>query len=219
MQGGEAELRKIYVPISTAQLIYNQPRTIHQLMFTIGTDDVDQSLQIAEVAHGLLASRHGVSLEDRRAIRMQNNLQNFKKTTQVFAWIRVFVWIVGIGTLVAGIVGVGNIMLISVAERTKEIGIRKAIGATPFSIVGMVVFEAMLITAISGYLGLVGGVFAVELIARVSEGAAFFRQPSVDLTVALGAAGLLVLAGGLAGLFPALRAARVDPIVALREGE
>jgi putative ABC transport system permease protein len=106
-----------------------------------------------------------------------------------------------------------------VAERTKEIGIRKAIGATPFSIVGMVVFEAMLITAISGYAGLVGGVFTVELIARVSEGAAFFRQPSVDLTVALAAAGLLVVAGGLAGLFPALRAARVDPIVALREGE
>jgi putative ABC transport system permease protein len=217
--GGEAELRKIYVPISTAQLIYNQPRTVHQLMFTIGTEDVARSLKIAEVAHQLLASRHGVALEDRRAIRVTNNLEQFKKTTQVFSWIRVFVWIVGIGTLVAGIVGVGNIMLISVAERTKEIGIRKAIGATPFSIVGMVVFEAMLITAISGYAGLVGGVFTVELIARVSEGAAFFRQPSVDLTVALAAAGLLVVAGGLAGLFPALRAARVDPIVALREGE
>lgn len=217
--GGEAELRKIYVPISTAQLIYNQPRTVHQVMFTIGTDDVGRSLKIAEVAHALLASRHGVALEDRRAIRVQNNLEQFKKTTKVFSWIRVFVWIVGIGTLVAGIVGVGNIMLISVAERTKEIGVRKAIGATPFSIVGMVVFEAMLLTAVSGYAGLVGGVLAVELVARVSEGAAFFRQPSVDLSVALGAAGLLVLAGGLAGLFPALRAARVDPIIALREGE
>lgn len=217
--GGEAELRKIYVPISTAQLIYNQPNTVHQLMFTINTEDLDRSLRIAEVAHTLVANRHDVALGDRRAIRVQNNLERFKKTTQVFAWLRAFVWVVGIGTLIAGVVGVGNIMLISVAERTKEIGVRKALGATPFSIVGMVVFEAMLITAVSGYLGVVAGVATVELIARVSEGAAFFRAPSVDLTVALAAAVLLVVAGGLAGLFPALRAARVDPIVALREGE
>jgi putative ABC transport system permease protein len=217
--GGEAELRRIYVPISTAQLIYNQPRTIHQLMFTLKTDDVARSLRSAEITRTLLTRRHDVSPDDRRAIRVNNNLERFLKTTQVFSWIRVFVWIVGIGTLLAGIVGVGNIMLISVAERTKEIGIRKALGATPFSIVGMVVFEAVLITAVSGYAGLVGGVGAVELSARASEGTPFFRQPAVDLDVALGAAGLLIVAGGLAGLFPALRAARVDPIVALREGE
>ena len=102
--GGEAELRKIYVPISTAQLIYNQPRTIHQLMFTVGTSDVDESHRIAEIAHERLASKHGVSLDDRRAIRVQHNLERFMKMTRVFGWINVFVWIVGIGTLLAGIV-------------------------------------------------------------------------------------------------------------------
>ncbi len=217
--GGEAELRKIYVPISTAQLVYNQPRTLHQLMFTILTTDVERSKAIAEIAHRLLANHHDVSMGDRRAIRVQNNLEQFMKMTQIFDWIRVFVWIVGIGTLLAGIVGVSNIMLISVAERTKEIGIRKALGATPLSIVGMVVIESALVTAAAGYSGLFAGIFAVDALAEKAGDAPFFRQPSVDLGVALIAAAILVIAGGLAGLFPALRAARVDPIVALRQGE
>ena len=217
--GGEAELRKIYVPISTAQLIYNQPGTVDQLMFTLDTEDLERSQRIADLAHALVASHHEVALEDRRAIRVQNNFARFKKTTQVLTWLKAFVWIVGIGTLIAGIVGVGNIMLISVAERTKEFGIRKALGATPLSIVGMVVFEATLITAVSGYLGLIAGLATVELVAHIAKDAPFFRAPSTDLGVALGAAASLVVVGALAGLFPALRATRVDPIVALREGE
>ncbi|MFZ5890100.1 MAG: ABC transporter permease [Myxococcota bacterium] len=217
--GGEAELRKIYVPISTAQLIYNQPRNIHQLMFTLGTTDVEESKHIAEIAHQLLASKHDVSLQDRRAIRIENNLERFVKMTRVFGWISVFVWIVGVGTLLAGIVGVSNIMLISVAERTKELGIRKALGATPFAIVSMVVVESTLVTAVAGYTGLVGGVAVIELVANTTGNAPFWRDPQVDLRVVLLAAAILVMAGALAGLFPALRAARVDPIVALREGE
>lgn len=217
--GGEAELRKIYVPISTAQLIYNQPRTIHQLMFTVGTEDVEESHRIADVAHKLLADKHAVSLDDRRAIRVENNLERFVKMTRVFGWINVFVWIVGIGTLLAGIVGVSNIMLISVAERTKELGIRKALGATPLAIVTMVVVESMLVTAAAGYLGLVGGVAVIELVAQNVGNAPFWREPQVDLRVVGIAAGILTIAGALAGLFPALRAARVDPIVALRQGD
>jgi putative ABC transport system permease protein len=217
--GGEAELRKIYIPISTAQLIYNQPRIIHQLMFTIATDDVEKSKEIAKLAHGLLASRHDVSPDDRRAIRVENNLERFVKMTRVFGWINVFVWIVGVGTLLAGIVGVSNIMLISVAERTKELGIRKALGATPFSIVSMVVVESTLVTAVAGYSGMVGGVAVIELVATQVGDAPFWRNPNVDLRVAVIAATILTVAGALAGLFPALRAARVDPIVALRQGE
>jgi putative ABC transport system permease protein len=217
--GGEAELRKIYVPISTAQLVYNTPDTIHQLMFTFESDDIAESERIGELTHRFLANRHDVAVEDRRAIRIQNNLEKFRKTTQVFSWIRIFVWIVGFGTLVAGIVGVSNIMLISVAERTKEIGIRKAIGATPFSIVGMVVVEAVLITAIAGYSGLVAGVGLVEVVARSFPAVTYFRAPSVDLNLCLLAGAVLVFSGAIAGLFPALRAGRIDPIVALREGE
>lgn len=216
--GGEAELRKIFVPISTAQLVYGQPNIIHNLMFTLKSDDVAASQETARATRELLGRRHAVSPDDRRAIRVQNNLEEYRRITEVFVWIHAFVWIVAIGTLLAGIVGVGNIMLIAVAERTKEIGIRKALGATPLSIIGMIVFEAVLITALSGYAGLVAGVGVVELVANAELELALLRDPSVDIRLGLIASLLLVGAGTLAGLFPALRAARVDPIVALREG-
>jgi len=214
--GGEAELRKIYVPISTAQLVYNQPSIIHQLTFSVGDASVEASYDMADQARAILAHNHGFPLQDRRALRIGNNLEQFTQLTQVFRWIRVFVWVVGVGTLLAGMIGISNIMLISVAERTKEIGIRKALGATPASIIRMVLGEALVLTSVSGYLGLVSGVFVVELVARKLPSAAFFRQPSVSLDVALGATLLIVVAGALAGFFPAYRAARVNPIVALR---
>jgi putative ABC transport system permease protein len=207
------------VPITTAQLVYHQPAIIHQLMFTLSTNDVAESQRIGQQVRELIGKRHGVAPDDRRAMRIQNNLERFRKMTDVFAWIRVFVWVVGVGTLLAGIVGVGNIMLIAVAERTKEIGIRKAIGATPLSIISMIVCESILLTAIAGYSGLVLGVAAVEAAAHSLKDAPFMREPSVDLRVALQAAAILVGAGVFAGLIPALRAARVDPMVALREGD
>jgi putative ABC transport system permease protein len=214
--GGENELRKIYVPISTAQLVYNQPDIIHQLIFTVGDATVEQSRGIAEQARVVLAKNHGFSLDDRRALRMGNNLEQFTRLTGVFKWIRIFVWAVGVGTLLAGIIGIGNIMLISVAERTREIGIRKALGATPGSIIRMVLGEALVLTGVSGYAGLVGGIGVVELVAARFPEAPFFRQPSVSLNVALSATLLIMAAGALAGFFPAYRAARVSPVVALR---
>ncbi|MBN2193369.1 MAG: ABC transporter permease [Polyangiaceae bacterium] len=217
--GGEAELRKIYVPITTAQLLYNSPERIHSLVFTLSNNDLEESRLASESIRLLLARRHDVAPEDRRAIRVHNNLEEYKRLTAVFGWIHVFVWIVALGTLLAGVVGVGNIMLVAVAERTKEIGIRKAIGATPRSIVGMIVCEAVLITAVSGYAGLVAGVLLVEAIANAAIELPLFRNPAVDLRITWIATLILIVCGALAGLFPALRAARVDPIVALREGD
>jgi putative ABC transport system permease protein len=216
--GGEGEVRKLYVPITTAQLVYNQPGRIHQLMFTVGSADVAESQEVGEAARLLLAKRHGVSPDDKRAIRVQNNLERFVKLTGVFEWLGWFVWFVGAGTLLAGMVGVGNIMLISVTERTREIGIRKALGATPGSIVRMVLAEALLITSVSGYAGLVGGIALIELVARNAPEAPFFRQPAVDIRVMLIATAMVVTAGLLAGWVPARRAARVNPIEALRDG-
>jgi putative ABC transport system permease protein len=214
--GGENELRKIYVPLSTAQLVYNQPEIIHQLLFTVGDATVEQSQAMAEKARVVLAKNHGFSVDDRRALRIGNNLEQFTRITGVFRWIRIFVWVVGIGTLLAGIIGIGNIMLISVAERTKEIGIRKALGATPASIIRMVLGEALVLTGVSGYAGLVAGVGVVELVASKFPEAPFFRQPSVSLQVAISATLVIMGAGALAGFFPAYRAARVNPVVALR---
>jgi putative ABC transport system permease protein len=134
----------------------------------------------------------------------------------LFERIRVFIWIVGIGTIVAGIVGVSNIMLISVRERTKEIGIRKALGATPWTIVSQILFEALLVTGISGYLGLVAGLGLLELARAKLPPSDFFRDPEVNLPVVVGALVLLVFSGLLAGYFPARLAARVSPVVALR---
>jgi len=217
-EGGEAELRRIYVPITTAQLVYNDPNRIHSLGMTIGDADTATSRVIEREAHRLLAERHQVSLEDRRALRTQNNLVHFKKIAAVITWVNGFVWFVSFGTLLAGMVSVSNIMLISVAERTREMGIRKALGATPFRLVGMVLSEAILITSVAGYAGIVAGVALVESAGERLADAPFVRHPSVSLGVALEAMALIVAAGALAGFFPALRAARVSPIVAMREG-
>ena len=216
-EGGEAELRRIYVPITTTQLVYNDPGRIHGLGLVVAANDTERSQAIERAAHHLLAKRHQVSLDDARALRTQNNLVRFEKLSAVFRWVNGFVWFVGFGTLLSGMVSVSNIMLISVAERTREIGIRKALGATPFRLVGMILAEAILITSIAGYAGVVLGVALVELAAQRFTDLPFVRQPSVSVSVALQATGLIVLAGALAGLFPALRAARVSPIAAMRE--
>jgi putative ABC transport system permease protein len=215
--GGEAELRKVYVPITTAQLVYNQPGRIHAMAFTVGNADFAQSQSVEKDARRLLSERLDISPNDLLALRTRNDLERFTKITAVFTWINGFVWFVGIGTMLAGMISVSNIMLISVAERTREIGIRKAIGATPGSLVRMVLFEAILITAVSGYSGLVAGVGLIELIAPRTRETPFLRNPEVDIRMALIATALIVAAGALAGFVPARRAARVNPIVALRD--
>ena len=214
--GGEAELKKIYVPITTAQLLYKQPGRVHQIMFTIGNASLEQSKTLASQVTRFMAARKGVSPDDRQAMRIQNNVEQFQRVNSVFVWIQVFVWIVGIGTLLAGVVGVSNIMLISVKERTREIGVRKALGATPGSIILLVIGEAIIVTSVAGYCGLVAGVGAVELAARYLTDVPYLRQPDVDLSIALIAAGVLVFCGTLAGFFPARHAAHISPMEALR---
>jgi putative ABC transport system permease protein len=215
-EGGEAELRRIFVPITTAQLVYNDPGRIHGLGMTVASDDVSASQLIEEEAHRLLAKRHQVALGDVRALRLQNNLVRYQRIASIISWVNGFVWFVSFGTLLAGMVSVSNIMLISVAERTREIGVRKALGATPVRLVGMILSEAILITTLAGYVGIVGGVALVQAAGDQLADAPYVRHPSVDLEIALEATALIVLAGALAGLFPALRAARVNPIVAMR---
>jgi putative ABC transport system permease protein len=215
-EGGEAELKKIYVPVTTAQLLYGQPGRVHQIMFTVGALSLADSKLLAERVLRFMAERKGVSPDDRQAMRIQNNIEQFERINGVFVWIQAFVWIVGVGTLLAGIVGVSNIMLVSVKERTREIGIRKALGATPFSIISLIVAESVIVTSIAGYCGLLAGVGVVELAARYLKDVSYMRQPDVDFKVALTAAALLVGCGALAGFFPARHAARISPMEALR---
>ena len=214
--GGDDDQRAIFVPLSTIQLLNGSTVDIDFLGVTVSSSDRDAGQTLVDSMRQLLAERHHYAKDDVRAARIFNNLERFDKISRMFVWIRVFVWLVGIGTLLAGIVGVSNIMLISIKERTQEIGIRKAIGATPSAIVRMIVGESLLITAVAGYLGLAGGIGVISLANRFMPAVKGMRDPSVGFEVALGATVLIVVAGTLAGYFPARRAAATNPITALR---
>ena len=215
--GGEGELRTIYIPLSTAQAMYKGGNLMHQILFTTGAASVGESEGMVARSREVLAERHHFDPADRRAVQVSNNLLRFSQLMDVFDWVRTFVWVVGIGTLFAGVVGVSNIMIISVQERTLEIGIRKALGAPPASIVSMILLEALALTSLAGYLGLVAGVGLVEVLRRYLPENEYIRNPTVDVRVALVATLVLVGAGALAGLLPALAAARVRPVVAMRD--
>ena len=208
-------MRTIYLPISTAQRVFSGDNRINTIAITVGDASVDESKQIEQEVRSRLAVLHKFDPSDPRAIFTWNSLEEFQKFMRLFASIQLFIWVIGFGTIIAGIVGVSNIMMIVVKDRTKEIGIRKAMGATPFSIVSLILQEAVLITSFAGYIGLVLGVVVLETVGSKIE-SQFFSQPSVDLRIALYALLLLVLSGALAGFIPARKAAAIKPIEALR---
>ncbi len=210
----ERDLQRVYVPISTAQKVFNGANKISNMSFTTNTHDIESLKAMEEYLRKSFATRHKFNPEDRRAIWINNNMENYQRTMALFSGIRIFVWIIGVFTIIAGIVGVSNIMIIVVRERTREIGIRKALGATPNSIVGLVLLESVLITSVAGYMGLVSGVVLLEVLAPHTQ-IEFFMNPSVDLSVGIQATLVLVFAGLLAGFFPAWKAANVKPIEAL----
>ncbi len=217
-EGGEGEQEKVYIPITTSQVAFNGADRVHMTMFTMRPDvTVAESRRTAEAAVAALAAAHHFSPEDPQAVRVRNNVEQFESFLQIFFGIRVFVLFMGMCSLVAGVIGVSNIMMIAVRERTREIGVRKALGARPSHIVTSIVQESVFITSVAGYCGLVAGIGALTLIEGLIPPTDMFAHPQVDLKVALGATLLLVVAGALAGLFPARAAARVNPIQALRD--
>ncbi len=212
--GGEGELRRIYLPFTAFQRSFDPSPEIEWLIFTI--KDGFHSYPHEERVRALLSERHRFSPVDHGALDIWNVIEDYKKFQSLFLGIHVFVTVVGMGTLFAGLVGVTNVMFISVKERTREIGIRKALGATPRTILGMILQEALMLTLISGYLGLVAGIGVIELLRSFGIEAEYFREPEVDLKVAFGALVVLILGGVTAGYIPARHAARIHPIEALR---
>ncbi len=215
--GGDRDLSRIYIPISTAQMVFNRGNRLGTMSMTIGDASVERSQEMVEEIRKDFAQRHHFDPEDQRAIFIWNNVENYMQFMTLFANIRLFIWVIGIGTIIAGIVGVSNIMMIVVKERTKEIGIRKSMGATPGSIISLILQESILITAFAGYLGLVAGVGLLELISKNLPATDYFSNPEVNINVALGATAILILAGAIAGFVPARKAAAVKPVVALRD--
>ncbi len=214
--GRDDNMQLVYVSIATAQAVFGGQRNIHGMVVTVGDANEAEAIAIEDELKAKMAARHKYDPTDERAMFFWNSVEEFARFQKLFASIRMFIWVIGIGTIIAGVVGVSNIMMIVVKDRTKEIGVRKALGATPRSIISLILQEAVLITAFAGYIGLVLGVGLLELISDQIQ-TPFFREPEVDITIAIGATILLIIAGALAGFFPARRAASIKPIEALRD--
>jgi putative ABC transport system permease protein len=218
-KGGRGQnSERVLMPLSTMEAIYGGGKITDNIWVrpARGVDGFELEKKVLD----LLKRRHDVAPQDIRGITSFNMAMPAKNVSGLFIGINVFIWFVGLGTLTAGIVGISNIMIITVKERTKEIGIRKALGATPFQIVSTLLLESTLVTGVAGYLGLVVGVCLLELVAfgLRSTGAKlpYFLNPSVDFQAAITAIFLLVGVGILAGLMPALRAAKITPTEAMR---
>jgi putative ABC transport system permease protein len=211
----DRDLESILTPLSTFQQAFNQGDRVgwYSIMAKSGFLASDVEAEAREI----LKRVHNIHPDDPRAIGGWNADKEFQKISGLFIAINILVWVVGIGTLLAGIIGVSNIMLIVVRERTKEIGIRKAIGATPFAIVSQIILEAIILTGLAGYLGMSAGVGILDLVDGIlGDSAGMFKQPGIDLSTALTFLSIIVLSGGLAGIIPATKAAAVNPIIALR---
>lgn len=219
--GGEREESRIYMPLSTSQRVYNAGENIRNLSFTLHSTgnfekDVEASEEFVAQLTNQLKTKHTIAPTDNRAVTVNSSLENAKKFYNLNTMISIFFWGVGICTIIAGVVGVSNIMLIIVKERTKEIGIRKAIGAEPWSIIGMILHESIFITAIAGFTGLIFGLGLLELVGPNLQ-MNYILNPSVDFTTALITVIILIVAGAIAGFFPAYRAASIKPIDALND--
>ncbi len=213
-----------YIPLTTGQLMYkaNDP-IVDNAILTVRDIDTDEAMADFEKRIiRRLAAEHHFAPDDESAIWLNNTMERYKSFQVVFAGINLFVWIIGLGTLLAGVVGVSNIMLVTVSERTAEFGIRKALGAKPVSIIRLILTESVLITALFGYIGMVLGVAVMEGVNyalgqnTAEDSISIFLDPTLDLGVAVSATIVLVIAGLVAGYVPAYRAAQLKTIDALR---
>jgi putative ABC transport system permease protein len=215
---GEEDASTIFVPFSTFQNAFNFGNIVGWFAIT-SKPDIPVSV-VEDKVIALLKERHSIHPDDRQAIGHFNLQKEFDKMTGLFTGIELLIWIVGTGTLFAGVIGVSNIMLIIIKERTQEIGIRRAIGAPPSDIMKQIMMESIVLTTVAGYAGLVIGVGLLELISGAMAGSGdntgMFMNPEVNLSVALKALAILIVSGALAGLIPAFRALKIKPIEALR---
>ncbi len=215
--GIERDVNRVYIPLNTAQKIFSRGDNVPSMQLIIEDATVAESYAVVEAVKKELSAKHKFNPEDPRAIFVFNTIENYQRFMTLFANIRLFIWIIGIGTIIAGVVGVSNIMMIVVKERTKEIGVRKALGATPWSIISLILQESILITAFAGYVGLVLGVGVLELVSSFLPTIDYFKNPEIDFNIAIGATIVMIIAGSIAGFVPARKASSVKPVVALRD--
>lgn len=216
-EGGQGEESVIYTPVTTAQRLFGAGEEVHMVLLAVNPDvPFSRMKEMKQEIKDELARRKQFDPNDERAVSVRNMREEVEHFQSILDGIRLFIWVIGIGTLIAGIVGVSNIMVITVKERTKEIGIRKALGATPSSIIGLILQESIFITTVAGYIGLVLGVALLEALGPVID-TPYFRRPEVDMNVAISATILLIIGGAIAGYIPARRAASIRPVEALKD--
>lgn len=207
-----------YIPFTTAMMLSGSDGKVSNIAVKIkNISTTDEGEALNSDIRASLASAHDFDPEDDDAVHIWNRFVNYLTALKANTILELAVWIIGIFTMLSGIVGVSNIMFVSVRERTHEIGIRRAIGAKPRSILLQIVTESVVITTLFGYIGIVAGTMLTSLIAHLTEGAEFLKNPTIDLSIALEVTVVLIVAGALAGLFPAIKATKVKPVEALRD--
>jgi putative ABC transport system permease protein len=215
--GGDDEERLIHMPLSTAQQLYGNNDYVDQINLTYNPQyNYDQAIDFSVALEKKLKERFTVAKNDQRAIRVFNMAMQNKGINQMTSVLGILILIIGMGTLIAGVVGISNIMIFIVKERTKEIGIRKALGASPKAIIAIILAESVVVTTIAGYVGLLAGVGVLEW-AGPSLKSYFITDPSVSRSLVIAATITLIAAGTIAGYIPAKKASKIKPIVALRD--
>jgi len=215
--GGDNEERVAYIPVTTAQKLYGNNEYLNQIRIGYNQDlNLDEAIAFGNLIERDMRSKLDIHPDDQSALSVRNMAEG-RKGVDVFMIALFFIVVfVGSGTLIAGIIGISNIMIFVIKERTKEFGIRKALGAKPSSIVGMVVQESVLITTIAGYLGLTLGTYILSLIGNNLEKDYFIKDPSVSQGLVIGATIVLIISGLIAALVPARKASQIKPVIALR---
>lgn len=207
-----------FVPYTTYKAITGADGYVNQMTVKVdGISNEEEALKAESDVRGVLARRHEFDPKDENAVWIWNQFANYLKEGQALVYLNLAVWVIGFLTLLTGIVGVSNIMFVSVRERVHEIGIRRAIGAKPRSIIMQILAESVAITTLFGYIGIVAGMALLQILGTVLKDQEGFSNPTVDITIALQVTVALIVAGAIAGLFPALKATKVKPVEALRD--
>lgn len=213
----ESHRRTIYIPYSTARVFSSDNTNLDQIILLLnGVTDIEQADNIEEDVRHTLASAHDFDPDDESGVWIWNAVSQALTVQGAIGILNIGVWVLGLLTLLSGIIGISNIMFVSVKERTHEIGIRRAIGAKPVKILTQILTESVVITTLFGYIGIVMGTALTEVLAS-TVGQGMFDYAHVDLRIAIQVTVVLIVAGALAGLFPALKALKVKPVEALRD--
>ncbi|MDE6051848.1 MAG: ABC transporter permease [Paramuribaculum sp.] len=207
-----------YIPFTTAMALQGRDGYVSELKVNIqNVEDKEQGTEVEQSVKKALATTHEFNPDDRGGVYLWNRFNNYLSQLEAHSILSMAVWIIGLLTMLSGIVGVSNIMFVSVRERTHEIGIRRAIGAKPRSIWLQIVTESVAITTLFGYIGIVFGTLLTAVIDAIFGDSQFLKDPTVNISIAIQVTIVLIFAGAIAGLFPAIKATHVKPVEALRD--